>query len=326
MKTSFSRFCFRDTVRCSLKKFCRGLAFAVMVAATLSGYVYGQTPTAAGPCSSTVTGDLEIVPLSSKVYGNERKLRIWLPPGYHDAAQEKTTYSVLYMFDATWLFDQCTAPPTQGEWNVDETLTELIAKHEVEPIIVVGIDSNEHRDSEYAPYGNPIFYGPPKVFQGARVHEFLTDDVMPYVAAHYRVKKGREHTGVGGSSLGGVAALNALIKRPDVFGLGLLESTSMQGGNGQLLRDVTPVIMGPVRISIGVGTQELGPDAKMLGVPEFDEAFVKLNQSLADNFKAAIANHPEVMFTVQQGARHGAAAWRSRFPAAIRFLYPPDAK
>jgi enterochelin esterase-like enzyme len=267
-------------------------------------------------------GDLEIVPLTSKIYGNERKLSIWLPPGYRDAAHQQTTYSVLYMFDGTWLFDKCTAPGSQGEWKIDETLTELIGKREVEPIIVVGIDSNQHRDEEYAPYGNPLFFGPPKMFKGASVPEFLTEDVLPYVAAHYRLKKGREHTGVGGSSLGGVAALNALIKRPDVFGIGLLESASMQFGNGQLLRDVTPVVMGPVRISIGVGTRELGPDATMLGVPDFDNAFVTMNKTLAENFKASMANHPKVLFTVQEGAHHGAAAWGVRFPAAVKFLYP----
>jgi enterochelin esterase-like enzyme len=227
-----------------------------------STLLQAQTKSAPEPCHSTVTGKLDIVPLTSKIYGNERNLRIWLPPGYNDAENAKVTYPVLYMFDGTWLFDRCTAPGTQGEWKVDEMLTELIAKHEVEPIIVVGIDSNSHRNEEYAPYGNPLFFGEPKVFQGARVPEFLTEDVLPYVAAHYRVEKGREHTGVGGSSLGGVAALMALIKRPDVFGIGLLESTSMQYGNGQLLRDVTPVVMGPVRVSIGVGTEELGADAR----------------------------------------------------------------
>jgi predicted alpha/beta superfamily hydrolase len=295
------------------------LTFAATIASTSPHSLLAQTPT----CHSTVTGDLEIVPLTSKVYGNERKLRIWLPPGYSDAARQKTTYSVLYMFDGAWLFDRCTAPGSQGEWKIDETLTDLIARHEVEPIIVVGIDSNEHRDSEYAPYNNPLFYGPPKTFQGARVPEFLTDDVLPYIASHYRVKKGREHTGVGGSSLGGVAALNTLLKRPDVFGIGLLESTSMQYGNGQLLRDATPIVMGPVRVSIGVGTEELGADAKMLGVPSYDEAFVALNKTLSENFKSAMANHPEVLFTVQPGAHHGAAAWGARFPTAIRFLYPP---
>jgi predicted alpha/beta superfamily hydrolase len=136
-------------------------------------------------------------------------------------------------------------------------------------------------------------------------------------------RKAANNTGVGGSSLGGVAALTALLKRPDVFGIGLLESTSMQYGNGDLLRETIPVVMGPVRVSIGVGTVELGPDAKMLGVPNFDEAFVSLNRQLADNLKAALANHPEVLFSVQPSANHGAAAWGSRFPAAIKFLYPP---
>lgn len=177
-----------------------------------------------------------------------------------------------------------------------------------------------------APYGNPLFFGPPKVFQGARVPEFLTEDVLPYVAAHYRVKKERENTGVGGSSLGGLAALTALLRRPDVFGIGLLESTSMQYGNGELLRETSPVVEGPVRVSVGVGTSELGMDGKMLGVPNFDEAFVELNRKMAENLKAAMANRPEVLLTVQPNGHHGAAAWGGRFPAAIKFLYPPGAK
>jgi predicted alpha/beta superfamily hydrolase len=299
------------------------MAFAGLSIAAFPLSVGAQAPVATAPCKSTVTGELEIAPLTSKIYGNERNLRIWLPPGYHDAQNAQTTYSVLYMFDGTWLFDRCTAPGTQGEWKIDETLTDLIAKHEVEPIIVVGIDSNQHRDSELAPFGNPLFFGQPKAFLGARVPEFLTDEVLPYIAAHYRVKKGREHTGVGGSSLGGVAALTALLKRPDIFGIGLLESTSMQYGNGELLRETTPVVIGSVRVSIGVGTAELGNDAKMLGVPNYDEAFVAMNRQLADNLKAALANKPQVLFTVQPNANHGATAWGSRFPAAIKFLYPP---
>ncbi len=303
-----------------LKPICK-TALLVALSVTIARSAIAQT--SSQPCQSTVTGDLEIVPIASKIYGNERNLRIWLPPGYGDPTNSQTTYSVLYIFDGTWLFDRCTAPGTQGEWKIDEILTDLIAHHQVEPIIVVGIDSTAKRDVELAPFGNPLFYGPAKVFQGMHVPEFLTDEVLPYVAAHYRVKRGREHTGVGGSSLGGVAALTALLKRPDVFGIGLLESTSMQYGNGDLLRETMPVVMGPVRVSIGVGTAELGSDAKMLGVPDYDEAFVSLNRRLADNLKASLANHPEVLFTVQQGANHGAAAWGSRFTAAIKFLYPP---
>jgi len=41
-----------------------------------------ETPEQA--CKSTVTGTLEMVPLESKVFGNKRLLRVWLPPGYSE--------------------------------------------------------------------------------------------------------------------------------------------------------------------------------------------------------------------------------------------------
>ncbi len=54
-----------------------------------------------------------------------------------------------------------------------------------------------------------------------------------------------------------VAALYTLVRRPDLFGMGLLESTSLHTGNGQLLRDVTPLVIGPRKVYIGVGTDEV---------------------------------------------------------------------
>ncbi len=83
-----------------------------------------QTP---APCKSTASGDIEIVPLKSTVFSNERNLRIWLPPGYHDAANASKTYPVLYLFDGQALFDRCTAPGQIGEWRVDETLADPIS-------------------------------------------------------------------------------------------------------------------------------------------------------------------------------------------------------
>ena len=42
---------------------------------------------------------------------------------------------------------------------------------------------------------------------------------------------------IGGSSYGAVAALYALLTRPDLFSAGLIASPSLAIGNGQLLRD-----------------------------------------------------------------------------------------
>jgi enterochelin esterase-like enzyme len=277
-----------------------------------------------------VTGDLEIVPLRSSVFNNTRDLRVWLPPGYHDATNASRTYPVLYLFDGQILFDKCTGPGQVMEIHVDEALKDLISRGAIQPIIVVGIDNAgtaDGRNHEYEPYFNPLLpIDDPSILQGKRIPVFMAEDAVPFVKSHYRISKGAENTGVGGFSAGSVAALECLIQRPDLFGLGLLESTSLQFGNGQLIRETSPILRGPIRVSIGVGTAELGQGlSKALGTPEYDAAFVRLSQQLATNLKAAWSNHPEVRLTVEQGAGHGPDAWAKRIPADLEYLFPPHA-
>ena len=95
--------------------------------------VGGQSP----PCKSTVTGTLEIVGLTSRVFHNERYLRVWLPPGYSDLANAQKQYPALYMLDGQILFDGCTATRDgTTEWKIDETLTRLITEGTVPPLRV----------------------------------------------------------------------------------------------------------------------------------------------------------------------------------------------
>jgi enterochelin esterase-like enzyme len=82
-----------------------------------------------------------VVPLESKVYGDKRLLRVWLPSGYSSSTASAKRYPVLYLFDGQFLFDRCTSQPFPDEWHVDDTLTELIEKKAVQPLIVVGIDN-----------------------------------------------------------------------------------------------------------------------------------------------------------------------------------------
>jgi enterochelin esterase-like enzyme len=295
--------------------------FCVFIGASAQTSAVGQ------PCHSTVTGDLEIVALKSSVFDNTRDLRVWLPPGYHDTVNAGRTYPVLYLFDGQFLFDKCTGPSQVMEIHVDEALTNLIQRRAMEPIILIGIDNGQSPDTrnlEYQPYSNPLEpVDDPSTLQGKRIPVFMAKDVVPFVSSHYRISKGAENTGVGGFSAGSVAALECLIQRPDLFGLGLLESTSLQFGNGQLIRETSPILKGPIRVSIGVGTAEVGPDlSKAFGTPEIDSAFVRLSQQLAENLKAAWFNHPEVRLTVEQGAAHRLDAWAKRVPGDLEFLFP----
>jgi enterochelin esterase-like enzyme len=227
------------------------------------------------------------------------------------------------MLDGENLFDACTAS-FHHEWQIDETLTKLIGDSAIEPIIVVGIDSpGKRRSDEYIPYADPIFI--PSEPHGKLFPEFLANEVLPLVSREFRVLKDPDHTAIGGSSYGSAAALYALLHRPDLFRLGLLESTSLQVGNGQLLRDTASLAIGPRRVSVGVGMNELGDNAARnhsMEAAVFNTGFVQLSEQLAANLKAAAFNHPAVVFVKQPGAKHEEKAWAERFSAAIQFLFP----
>ena len=115
---------------------------------------------------------MDVFPLVSRVFHNTRMLRVWLPPGYGDAANATKKYKVMYMLDGQSLFDACTAFMHE-EMRADETLTELIMAGKMEPIIVVGVDNGSienakgenddggvQRAREYIPYPDHVLILP----------------------------------------------------------------------------------------------------------------------------------------------------------------------
>lgn len=279
------------------------------------------------PCRSTVTGDLRIEHFDSKIFPGSHTLRVWLPPGYSDPANATHTYPVLYMLDGQNLFDVCTSA-FGHEWQIDETLTRLIDDGRVQPLIVVGIDNaGKERADEFLPYPDAL-YDPDQKPHGADYPAFLADEVVPKIAKEFRVRPGRANTAIGGSSYGGVAALDALIARPMVFGVGLIESPSLQAGNGELIRETRNLLLPPARIYIGVGTDELvsnAEDDRKRGIAAdiVNGDFVRATNTLADNFRNL--DGTEMKLVITPGGHHNETAWAARFAAAAQFLFPQGA-
>jgi len=280
------------------------------------------------PCEPTVSGVLRVEQFQSKTYGDSRTVRIWLPSDYDAAENAEKRYPVLYMLDGQTLFDKCTAFNNEQELQVDETLTRLIAEKKVRPLIVVGIDSSGQRSHEYRPYRDTIAdpTGPEPI--GKDLPGFVVNEVMSHIAPRYRVTAEAAETGIGGTSMGAVAALYILLNRPDRLGIGLLESATLPLGNGQLLRDTAFLARGPDRIYIGVGATELavpGGDkfAAQLRMPlsVANAGFAKMSETLAANLKAAYINRPEVTLVVEPEGNHTAASWARRLPTALSVLY-----
>ena len=97
----------------------------------------------------TVVGTLRIVQVPAAGPQGARTVRVWLPPGYDDAAAQQARFPVLYLQDGQNCFDRATSA-YGSEWQVDETLTRLIEDGAVPPLVVVGIDNaGADRTREY---------------------------------------------------------------------------------------------------------------------------------------------------------------------------------
>src|ERR1700745_3109538 len=86
------------------------------------------------------TGDLRLHEFRSRVFRNTRFLRVWLPPGYDDPANEDHCYPVLYLNDGQNLFETRAALNGVG-WQVDERADRLVREGAVPPMIIVGMDN-----------------------------------------------------------------------------------------------------------------------------------------------------------------------------------------
>src|SRR5271170_1776130 len=141
-------------------------------------------------------GKIWLHELKSRIFGNTRWLRVWLPPDYDGWGV--TRYPVLYLNDGQNLFDPVTAF-AGVHWQAGETAARLIAERKIPPLIIVGIDNTKNRACEYIPYRSRD----PRVLkpQGKRYPEFLEREVMPLIEALYPASRGAENTGLGGSSL-----------------------------------------------------------------------------------------------------------------------------
>ncbi len=268
----------------------------------------------AADCKSTVSGDLRIQPLTSKIFNNTRSIRVLLPPGYDAQENSGKRYPVLYMLDGQNLFDACLSEVSHTEWQVDETVYRLIREKAIPEVIVVGIDhAGVKRGYEFLPYRDS--FNPDVVeIAGDRFPDFLANEVLPFVNGQYRTLTGHGNTALGGSSYGGVATLYALMARPQIFGHGLIESPTIWVGMGQLIRDTSPLVGLPRKVFIAFGGEEVTHGAAERQVQGFFA-------TVTANFKAAGYNESNFRYFYEPGAKHTESAWAKRLPDALKFLF-----
>ena len=143
--------------------------------------------------------------------GRARRVWLYLPPDY---ATSRKRYPVLYMHDGQNVFDDSTS--FAGEWGVDETLDSLHARGDRGAIVVAVDNGGSHRMDEYNPWraAQARLGGG----EGKEYVDFLVRTLKPWIDARYRTLRDPAHTGVMGSSMGGLISLYAALEHPKVFG------------------------------------------------------------------------------------------------------------
>lgn len=312
---------------------------AVVAAAAAAGACGGGRPASPSPAPMT-----EMSPSRTDSFrvampqlgGRERTVHVHLPPGYEGGTRR---YPVLYLQDGQQVF----RPGWFGDWRVDETVDSLVRAGRTPGVIVVGVESGERRWDEYGPWANreirrwvdSSWARPVEGGEGDRYVAFLAETLKPLIDARYRTRPEREHTLVGGSSMGGLISLHAGLTRPDVFGRVMAMSTAAwfaeEGGpwlsGNRLVREIRsrPAPAG-VRFYLDVGTRERSKESDP-GVRDadgalvtYERAYVEGSRAAADALRAAGVPADDLLHVIDDEAPHNEAAWARRFPDALLWL------
>jgi predicted alpha/beta superfamily hydrolase len=236
--------------------------------------------------------------IASPQLGNERKLRVYLPPSYQENSAKR--YPVLYMHDGQNLFDAKTA--AYGvEWGIAKTANRLIATGLMDEIIVVGIDNSPDRIAEYTPCCDPK-YGGGKLED---YRAFLVDTVKPYAEAHWRTMAGKENTAIMGSSLGGIASLLIAQRHPDLFSkVGAMSSSFWWNGHNMATHPAPHL---PLKLYVDAGTvnDELDDTRRMRDV------LLKQGYNVGN----------DLLYAEGTGHTHNETAWAARVEAPLRWFF-----
>jgi len=165
------------------------------------------------PIPNTASANVHILDSAFFIPQLNRYRRIWiyLPASYQK--EKNKLYPVLYMQDGQNLFNEQTAA-FHTEWGIDECL-DTLAQQLHKECIVVGIDNDStKRLNEYNPYDNNK-YGKG---EGKQYLDFVANTLKPFVDKNYRTLKDAKHTFIGGSSMGALISMYALVQYPNVFG------------------------------------------------------------------------------------------------------------
>ena len=152
----------------------------------------------------------------------KRKVYVYLPVEYNSDSEVR--YPVMYMFDGHNLFFDDKASFGKS-WGLKDYLDNTKT-----PLIIASVECNREgngRLSEYSPIDFIFKNGEKIKGRGGEYLNWLVKEFKPYIDKTFNTLSDREHTAIGGSSMGGLMTLYALAKYNAYFSRGAALSPSL---------------------------------------------------------------------------------------------------
>ncbi len=286
---------------------------------------------------------------ASDALGTNRTIRIWLPPAYDSSPGQR--FPVLYLHDGQNVLSSA-GPHVAfgwGNWEVDLSVERLAREGRMREIILVAIDNTSRRYQEYrgraATYTDEekkslrmvIDPGDNSAFE--RYARFLVKELKPAIDQRFRTLAGPAHTGVLGSSMGGVCSVALAWDHPETFGLAGSMSGAFQVEKQIILSGMLKAYTGqPVPVKFyfdcGVRSGNSGDDGRARTEAVVGE-LRRIGWRDGANLRHFVDEHPltpaqleplrlpDNKFKEAQVSQHNELYWRLRVWRALEFLFPP---
>ncbi len=263
-------------------------------------------------------GRIEYKSIKIPYLNEERGLRIYLPKKY-DISEEQS-FPVLYMHDAQNLYFDSDAF-YGNSWKVKDSMEQLESEGFTDGVIVVGIDTDPKRRLEdYSPWKNDIEHKDMKMGShggdGDKYCEFVVNTLKPYIDKEYRTLSGRDHTGVAGSSMGGIISTYLGVKYPNVFSkIGAFSTASWFAEKAFLGAIENSSLPKEQKFFIQVGTMEIED------TEEVSKIYIECNLRFEKQLLDKGVDKKDIKLIIAQGDTHNEKSWAKHFPGFIKFVY-----
>ena len=234
----------------------------------------------------------------------QRSVYVYLPTMYQD--QPERRFPVLYMFDGQNVFFDSDA--TYGKsWGLAEYLD-----YTDTPLIVAAVACNagahNERLVEYSPYRfDDAQYGHFDG-QGQATLDWYIQQFKPQVDRQFRTLPDRQHTFIGGSSMGGLMSLYALLQYNDTFSRAAALSPSLWVAPKELSALVQKAALAPDTVLyMDYGSQE------MVNHPGVRRGFAQLTSQM-------MVRGIHLTSRLVPGGTHNEASWEKQLPFVFHTL------